>query len=58
MTPAAEPGQARAATARVTRLAGEEDWGEDIHVHEGQEEMDRALGTCRQGFGLLSIWWD
>lgn len=46
------------AARELARLADEEGWGEDIQVYEDQEEMDRALGTGRQAYGLLSIWWD
>ena len=47
--------------AQARELAGivqEEDWGGEVQVYERQEEMDRALGTGRQEYGLLSVWWD
>lgn len=48
----------RDAARELARLADVEGWGEDIQVYEDQEEIDRALGTGRQEYGLLSIWWD
>ncbi len=48
------PAQAR----ELARIAEEEDWAGEIRVVEDQEEIDRALGTGRQEFGLLSVWWD
>jgi hypothetical protein len=42
----------------LARIAEEEDWSGEIHVYEDQREMDMALGTGRQEYGLLSIWWD
>lgn len=48
----------RDAARELARLADVEGWGEDIQVYEDQEETDRALGTGRQDYGLLSIWWD
>jgi hypothetical protein len=43
---------------QLARLAEEEDWGGEVQVFEDQEEIDRALGTGRQEYGLLSLWWD
>jgi hypothetical protein len=43
---------------QLARIAEEEDWGGEIHVFRDQAEMDRALGTGRQEYGLVSIWWD
>jgi hypothetical protein len=46
-------------TARErARIADEEDWGGEIQVYEDLRETDDALGTGRQEYGLLSIWWD
>ena len=42
----------------LARIAEEEDWGGEIYVHEDQEEIDRALGTGRDEYGLLTVWWD
>jgi hypothetical protein len=48
----------RRAAEELARVAEEEDWGGEVHVYTKQEEMDRALGTGRQEYGLLSLWWD
>jgi hypothetical protein len=42
----------------IARLAEEEDWAGEVYVYENQDEIDRALGTGRDEYGLLSIWWD
>src|SRR5262249_12686462 len=43
---------------RLAQIAEEEDWGGEVRVYHDQQEMDRALGTGRQEYGLLSVWWD
>jgi hypothetical protein len=44
---------------KLARIAEEEEWVADVvRVHENQQEIDRALGTGRGQYGLLSIWWD
>jgi hypothetical protein len=42
----------------VARVAEEADWGGEIRSYEDQKEIDRALGTGRRGYGLVSAWWD
>jgi len=42
----------------LARVADEEDWAGEVRVYDGQEEIDRALGTGRREYGLLSVWWD
>jgi len=42
----------------LARIIEEEDWGGETHVYEDQAEIDRALGTGREEYGLLSVWWD
>lgn len=42
----------------LARIADEEDWGGEIQVYADQQDIDNALGTGRQEYGLLSIWWD
>jgi len=42
----------------LARIAEDEDWGGEVSVYEDQEEIDRAVGTGRRGYGLLSVWWD
>ncbi len=49
----------REQAVQLARIIEEEDWGgEKPIVHDDQEEIDYALGTGRQEYGLLSIWWD
>jgi hypothetical protein len=43
---------------RLAQIADEEDWCGMIELYENQEDIDYALGTGRQEYGLLSIWWD
>jgi hypothetical protein len=43
---------------RLAQIAEEEDWGGEVHVFTDQNETDRALGTGRQEYGLMSVWWD
>jgi hypothetical protein len=42
----------------LARIAEEEDWAGEVYVYENQEEIDRALGTGRDEYGLMSVWWD
>jgi len=42
----------------LARIAAEEDWAGEVYVFENQEEIDRALGTGRDEYGLLRVWWD
>jgi hypothetical protein len=42
----------------LARIIEEEDWGGMVQVFEDQEEIDRALGTGRDEYGLLTVWWD
>jgi hypothetical protein len=48
----------RQAADELARIAEEEDWGGEVCVYKDQEEMDDALGTGRQEYGLISVWWD
>ena len=48
----------RQAARERARLAEDEDWAGEVCVYEDQQEIDRALGTGRQEYGLLSVWWD
>jgi hypothetical protein len=48
----------RAAAQELARVAEEEDWAGEVRVYEDQKEIDRALGTGRREYGLLSVWWD
>ena len=42
----------------LARIAEQEDWGGEVHVHVDQQELDRALGSGRQEYGLVEVWWD
>ncbi len=44
--------------ARQLARIAEEDWGGEVRVFDDQKEIDRALGTGRQEYGLMSVWWD
>ena len=46
------------AAEQLKAVAEVEDWGGESNVYTDQEDMDRALGTGRQVYGLLSVWWD
>jgi hypothetical protein len=43
---------------RLAQIAEEEDWGGEVHVFMDQSETGQALGTGRQEYGLVSVWWD
>jgi hypothetical protein len=38
--------------------AEEEDWAGEVYVHKNQDDIDRALGTGRDEYGLMTVWWD
>jgi hypothetical protein len=42
----------------LARIAEDEDWGGEVRVYDDQAQIDRALGTGRRGYGLVSVWWD
>lgn len=44
--------------AQLAKIIEEEDWGGEVYLHEDREEIDRALGTGRDDYGLISVWWD
>ena len=48
----------RLAAEQLMAVAEVEDWDGEATVYTDQEDMDRALGTGRQEYGLLSVWWD
>ena len=54
--------EAKAATRReadtLARVAEDEDWGGEVQVYADQKEIDMAVGAGRQGYGLVSVWWD
>ena len=43
---------------RLAQVAEEEEWCGMVQLYRNQEDIDRALGTGREEYGLLSIWWD
>jgi len=48
----------REAAERLKMVIDAEDWGGETVVHSDQEETNRSLGTGREEYGLLSVWWD
>ena len=34
------------------------EWAGEVCVYKNQEEIDRALGTGRDEYGLMTVWWD
>ncbi len=42
----------------LARIIAEEDWGGEVRVVEDQAEIDDALGTGRDEYGLIEVWWD
>jgi hypothetical protein len=42
----------------LARIAEEEDWAGEVCVYKDQDEIDSALGTGRDEYGLMSVWWD
>jgi hypothetical protein len=43
---------------RLAQIADDEDWGAMTQIYEDQRDIDDALGTGRQEYGLVSFWWD
>ncbi len=43
---------------QMAEIARTEDWGGEVVLIEEQKEIDNALGTGRQEYGLLYVWWD
>ena len=48
----------KAAAEQLAKVAETDDWGGEVQVYTDQEDIDSALGTGRQPFGLMSVWWD
>jgi hypothetical protein len=42
----------------LARITEDEDRAGEVHVSEDQSDIDQGLGTGRQNYGLLSVWWD
>jgi hypothetical protein len=43
---------------QLARIAEEEEWSGEVVLIESQDEIDGALGTGRDEYGLLYVWWD
>ncbi len=43
---------------QMKAIIEEEDWGGEVWLTENQKELDMALGTGRQEYGLVHVWWD
>lgn len=48
----------RAQAREMAAAIGREDWGGEVLVYEDQRELDDAIGSGREEYGLLSVWWD
>lgn len=48
----------QAAAEELAKAAEDEDWGGEVQVYTDQKDLDSALGTGRQPYGLMSVWWD
>jgi hypothetical protein len=48
----------RQAAEELKGIIAAEVWGGETTIHDDWEETDMALGTGRQKYGLLSVWWD
>jgi hypothetical protein len=42
----------------LAKIIADEDWGGEVQVFDDRQEIDRALGTGRDEYGLLTVWWD
>lgn len=48
-----------AASARqLAEIIEDEDWGGMVQVHDGQDDVERALGGWGRDGAVVSIWWD
>lgn len=50
--------QTREGARELAAVFDEEGGGEKARVYENLDETDMALGTGREEYGLLSVWWD
>ncbi|QEL19889.1 hypothetical protein [Limnoglobus roseus] len=48
----------RPAAEQLAKIAEQEDWGGEVQVYHDQKDIDNSLGTGRQPYGLVSVWWD
>lgn len=44
--------------AQLARIIELEDWGGEVNVHNDRKEIDRAVGSGGENYGLVSVWWD
>jgi len=42
----------------LARIAEAEEWAGEVYVYGNQQEIDQVLGTGRNEYGLLRVWWD
>jgi hypothetical protein len=50
--------QTHVQACELARIAEEDDWAGEVYVYKNQDEIDQALGTGRDEYGLLRVWWD
>lgn len=43
---------------QLAQVIAAEDWGGEVRVCGDQKENDYALGTGRQEYGLVTVWWN
>lgn len=48
----------RKAAKELARIADEEEWCGEVWTCDDQDELDDALGSGRQEYGLVTVWWD
>jgi hypothetical protein len=47
-----------ASARELARIFDESELGAMPNVYDDMKETDMALGTGRQTYGLLTVWWD
>jgi hypothetical protein len=48
----------RAQARQMKAIIEQEDWAGEVWLTEDQQELDMALGSGRQEYGLVQVWWD
>jgi hypothetical protein len=43
---------------RLARIIEDEDWGGEVQVYTDTEQVCSALGTGRENYALVTVWWD
>jgi hypothetical protein len=46
------------AAQQLAQLFDMETWGGMVSVHDDQDDVDSALGGCRDEKAVVAIWWD